>query len=370
MYVLYNLIIRRSRNTTMTKLFLIRHAEAEGNLYRFAQGQMESFITPTGYKQIALLAERFRDEPIDALYSSDLRRTLTTAGAITKYHDLTPIRDPGLREMGLGIFEGVAFGNMRKADPQQMYYFNCDPDKWCVEGAETFRECTERIFTTVSRIARENDGKTVAVVSHGMVIRSLLAHILGVKSENISDVPHGDNTAVTLLIYEDGGFTVRYMNDVSHLPPELSPFRKQVWWRKGYNGAEPGNLSFEPLDPAAPMHEIFKTYLGDALGTAVEDFAVSPECVAGVYCGDEPAGVIAFRPEAELCRIDALCLDEKYRGSGLGIQLLGYVVLYARKHDINLLRLGFAPPDERGAAFARDKGFAPNADGVPELRLG
>ena len=354
----------------MTKLFLIRHAEAEGNLYRFAQGQMESFITPTGYIQIALLAERFRDEPLDALYSSDLRRTLTTAGAITKYHDLTPIRDPGLREMGLGIFEGMSFGNMRKADPQQMYYFNCDPDKWCAEGAETFRECTERILGAVTRIAKANDGKTVAVVSHGMVIRSLLAHILKVKSENIGDVPHGDNTAVSLLTYEDGQFTVHYMNDVSHLPPELSPFRKQVWWRKGYNGAEPGNLSFEPLDPSAPVPEIFGAYLGDALGAAAEDFALSPECVAGVYCGTEPAGVIAFRPEQDLCRIDALCLADEYRGQGLGIQLLGYIVLYARKHDIDLLRLGFEPADERGAAFARDKGFVPGTDGVSELRLG
>ena len=55
---------------------------------------------------------------------------------------------------------------------------------------------------------------------------------------------------------------------------------------------------------------------------------------------------------------------------GLGIQLLGYVVLYARKHGINLLRLGFEPADERGAAFARDKGFVPGTDGLSELRLG
>ena len=66
----------------MTTLYLIRHAEAEGNLYRIAQGQCDSIITDRGYQQIAALAERFRDEPIDAVYSSDLTRTCITAGAI------------------------------------------------------------------------------------------------------------------------------------------------------------------------------------------------------------------------------------------------------------------------------------------------
>ena len=59
----------------MTTIYMIRHAEAEGNLYRIVQGQHNSFITPCGHRQIACLAERFKDVQLDALYSSDLRRT-------------------------------------------------------------------------------------------------------------------------------------------------------------------------------------------------------------------------------------------------------------------------------------------------------
>ena len=72
----------------MTTLFLIRHAQAEGNLYRIAQGHFDSCITALGYRQIDALAERFKNVHLDALYSSDLRRTRTTATAITRYHDL------------------------------------------------------------------------------------------------------------------------------------------------------------------------------------------------------------------------------------------------------------------------------------------
>ena len=66
----------------MTRIYLIRHAEAEGNLYRIAQGQYDSLITDRGYRQIEALAGRFDDIPIDAVYSSDLSRTCITAAAI------------------------------------------------------------------------------------------------------------------------------------------------------------------------------------------------------------------------------------------------------------------------------------------------
>ena len=149
----------------MTTIYMIRHAEAEGNLYRIVQGQHNSFITPRGHRQIACLAERFKDVQLDALYSSDLRRTVTTAGAITKYHALEMQLTERLREINLGVCEGMSFGDMYKFDPVQMDNFNNDPAQWRAPGAETFAECTERIVSAVTEIAAKNDGRTVAVAT-------------------------------------------------------------------------------------------------------------------------------------------------------------------------------------------------------------
>lgn len=67
----------------MTTIYLVRHAEAEGNLYRIAHGHYNSCITDDrGCRQIRALAERFRDVPVDAVYASDLIRTRTTAQSI------------------------------------------------------------------------------------------------------------------------------------------------------------------------------------------------------------------------------------------------------------------------------------------------
>ena len=86
----------------MTTVYLIRHAEAEGNLYRRVHGWYDSLITENGYRQIAALRGRFADVPIDAVYSSDLFRTRTTAKAIYKPKGLTLTTRKSLREVSMG----------------------------------------------------------------------------------------------------------------------------------------------------------------------------------------------------------------------------------------------------------------------------
>ena len=86
----------------MTSIYLIRHAEAEGNLYRIAQGQYDSILTDRGWRQVRALERRFADIHIDAVYSSDLYRTCATATAIYKPKNLPLHRVRELREICVG----------------------------------------------------------------------------------------------------------------------------------------------------------------------------------------------------------------------------------------------------------------------------
>ena len=72
----------------MTKIYLVRHAEAEGNLYRLVQGHFDGLVTKLGYDQIRALRRRFENIPIDAVYSSDLFRARTTARAVSEPRNL------------------------------------------------------------------------------------------------------------------------------------------------------------------------------------------------------------------------------------------------------------------------------------------
>ena len=121
----------------MTRIYLIRHAEAEGNLYRLAHGHYDSLITERGYQQIAALRERFADIPIDAVYASDLFRTRTTARAIYEPKGLPLHTTPAFREVGMGVWEGRTWQELAMEDEAALDRFNRDMVHWHVEGSET-----------------------------------------------------------------------------------------------------------------------------------------------------------------------------------------------------------------------------------------
>ena len=137
----------------MTTIYLIRHAEAEGNLFRRAQGHWNGKITERGKKQIDALAGRFKDIHIDAVYSSDLDRAVETAGALLRGRDLELHTTRQLREIHMGVWEGDSWGNLSYRWPEQMYNFNNDPDRWVVPGAESFARCLARMTAALAEIA-------------------------------------------------------------------------------------------------------------------------------------------------------------------------------------------------------------------------
>lgn len=360
----------------MTDIYLIRHAQAEGNLYRIVQGHFNSYITAKGRRQIDALAERFKDVHLDALYSSDLRRTLETAGAITRYHALTIQKTERLREINLGVCEGMSFGQMYEYDPEQMNYFNHDPERWHAEGAESFAQCTERMVSALTQIAEENDGRTIAVVSHGMAIRSFLARILKVKSENIRDLPHGDNTSVSRLRYENGTFKVEYYNDNSHLGEDISTFAKQTWWRNDVKELDLSNLSYRQLDPRTDG-ETYIEYYAEAWRAAHGDLSrFLPElylrdarkaadkgtgAIWGVYRADELIGMLEIDTErgrhAGYGWISLICIKPEWRGQGLGIQPLGYAITRFQMLGRNAVRLHVSSENTAALEFYRHCGF-------------
>ena len=220
----------------MTTLYLIRHAEAEGNLYRIAQGQHESNLTGRGRRQVRALEHRFADISV---YSSDLYRTRATAAAIYKPKRLPLRLCPGLREICVGDWEGRTWGDIARRTPQAMADFSSRMDRWSIPGAETPAEVLARVRSAVEDIARANPGKTLALFSHGYAIRLLLANLQGISLRDTGEKsPTGDNTAVSLLEWDGERLRVIWQNDNRHLKtPEYLAGETSI--RRAY-ALEPG----------------------------------------------------------------------------------------------------------------------------------
>lgn len=360
----------------MTQIYLIRHAEAEGNLYRRVQGQYDSLVTQRGLEQIKALEERFRDVAIDVVYSSDLFRTRKTASAVYLSHHLPLHTDPGLREVAMGAWEDKPWGQVGREDRQQLIYFNANDPRWHVPGGETFPILRQRLMTTLEKIARAHDGQTVAVVSHGMAIRNALAGVLGLPVEGGKEVAHCDNTGVSLLEFEDGKWNAVYLNDNSHLPEGLSTFAEQKWWKAGSGLWDDANLWYRPLDMETEgefyyqcRKEAWEVIHGSAVNFEGEVFvrnaqaqaAVSEKAVWQVMLDDHPAGVLQLDiPTAQWEKygpVPFLYLLPEFRRRGLGVQLIGQAVSVFRAMGCDTLRLRCAPDNAVAQRFYARYGF-------------
>ncbi len=361
----------------MTRLYLIRHAEAEGNLYRRCQGWYDSLVTHRGYRQIAALEQRFQSIPIDAVYSSDLFRTMATANAICRPKGLLLQTRSDLREIRLGIWEDRPWADIAHTDPEGMRGFNTSSADWSVEGGENFRRLGDRMAAAVMDIAERNPGGNVAIFSHGMAIRALQGTLLGLPIEEWATLGHGDNTSVTAIEIEGGRANILWRNDSAHLPPETSTLAQQVWWKAGSGGREDTNLRYQPLDMEQngkfyyearkeawlSIHGTIHQFDGDGfVREAMEQWRVNPRAVTCAYLRDEPVGILQmdttrYANEA-VGYIPFYYMVPKHRNSGLGVQLMGEAISLYRPLDRSRLRLRCAPDNHVAQRFYERYGFS------------
>lgn len=353
-----------------TKIYVIRHAEAEGNIYCRCHGQFESSVTANGLRQIEALSRRFDGETVDACYSSDLLRTRVTARAICAPRGLALRLDPRFREVNLGAWEDVPFGQLEWEQGEMLRRFNSDPYHWHVDGAEDFETYSARIVEGLREVAERHAGGTVAVFAHGAVIRGMQLRLFHAEARSLG---HCDNTGVNLLEYEDGAFRAVYLNDDSHMPRELSTLAQQSWWRAAEGGVS-YELWFRPMEPDPAWYTACRRaawesvygpageFDGMAYYRAARDIAARwPEAVCDVMAGGKRVGLVQLSPERttppEAGYISFLYLEPEYRGMGLGVQLLGQAISFYRRMGRTRLQLSVSPRNQAALAFYRRWGF-------------
>ena len=210
----------------MTKLYFIRHCEAEGNTRGVLQGRSDCDVSGNSAKQLELVSLRLRNVPFAAFYSSPLKRAFKTAQAIDRYHNLEIVKDKRLIEIDMGDWEGRSWADIEEEGTAMFRIWNESPGEFQVPNGESIRGVCDRMWAAAQDIARANEGKTVCVVSHGCAIRTLLCRALGKPLHELGNLPWCDNTGVSVIDFERGAAHVVTMNDASHIPPELSVYRR------------------------------------------------------------------------------------------------------------------------------------------------
>ena len=215
-----------------TRLVLVRHAEAEGNFTRVFHGWTDSEITPKGHTQAKLAAERLKDVPLDVLYSSSLRRTRQTAGYIAEVKQLPIIPSDKLKEINGGDWERMPWEVLPERWPTAYYTWENEPHIHQMPNGESMEEFQKRLLDEIMLIMENNRGKNIGIITHGTAIRTLMAAFRHMDLDEMQNIRWYDNTAITIVDYENGRFSVMLEGDASHLNKDTSTLENQSWWQE------------------------------------------------------------------------------------------------------------------------------------------
>ena len=188
-------------------IFLIRHGETLGNASRTVQ-RPDNPLSPRGAAQAERLARRLEYLGIAAILSSDFARAMTTAEHLRRVTG-TPISyDPLLQERSFGDLRGTPYAKL-DFDMFAVDYAPPGGETW-----EVFHARVDRAWALVREAATATGGH-LAVVTHGLVCRSLAArHLILPEGQ---EVPvRWENTSLTVVDHP-APWRVRLLNCIAHL---------------------------------------------------------------------------------------------------------------------------------------------------------
>jgi alpha-ribazole phosphatase len=195
----------------MTRFWLIRHGALVEEARNRCYGALDFALSETGRAQVTRAAEYLAGEPLTAIYTSSLSRAVESARIIAEPSS-TPIHiAPDLREMNFGDLEGLTYDEIATRYPDIYRQWMDAPTKVVFPNGESFREMRARVLQAFAAIQAESEGKTVALVTHGGVIRILIAWALQLPDSSLFRLAQ-DHAAISLLTVTDGFPTVQLLN--------------------------------------------------------------------------------------------------------------------------------------------------------------
>jgi probable phosphoglycerate mutase len=156
-----------------TVVTVVRHGETQWNAEGRIQGHQPVGLNERGLRQAEALASRLRGEAYEAFYSSDLRRAMDTAEAISRVTGQEIFKDSRLREWKLGVLEGLASEDAALRYPEAYTAFRKENPGYLIPGGESIRQRFERSIDCINDLASRYEGAKILVVSHGGVLDDL-----------------------------------------------------------------------------------------------------------------------------------------------------------------------------------------------------
>ena len=200
----------------VTRIIAIRHGETAWNVDTRIQGHLDVSLNDVGLWQASQVARALMDEPIVAIYASDLLRAWQTAQAIASVAGCPLSAHVGLRERGFGEFEGRTYAEIEAIWPEMSLQWRRREPEWAPPGGESLATMRARVLQTVNTLAAQHLGGQIVLVAHGGVMDILYRLATGQELQAPRAWQLG-NAAINRLLWTPEGLTLVGWADTGHL---------------------------------------------------------------------------------------------------------------------------------------------------------
>ena len=181
-------------------LDMLRHGETE--LGGGMRGSIDDALTPTGWAQMrAAVAE---SGPWDRIVTSPLQRCARFAEELAERLAVPLSVERGLQELHFGDWEGHSAAQLMETDEQGLGLFWSDPYAFTPPNGEPVIEFSARVLAAVQRLHHAYVGERILLISHGGVMRLLLAQARGLPREQLLQVSVGHGALLAISVAADG----------------------------------------------------------------------------------------------------------------------------------------------------------------------
>ncbi len=211
------------------KLILVRHGESKSNEDNRFTGQRDIPLSALGERQAEnLKGYILKNYQIDRIYSSSLIRAYNTIKPIAEVLNLPITKVPELKEIDGGKWEEKTMEDIEGAYPADYALWKENVGLARCTGGESMTDVKNRAVAALKKIAEENEGKIVLIGTHAGVLRALECYFKGISFEEMKNVPWQANTAVSVLEYANGQFTIIKMGETEHLGDLLTNLSAKI----------------------------------------------------------------------------------------------------------------------------------------------
>jgi alpha-ribazole phosphatase len=193
------------------KLILVRHAEVSDAARGRCYGRFDIPLSEVGRTQCEALAGRLSTENVEVVLSSPSMRARETAEAIARPHGLDISVLDELSEVDFGAFEGLTYDEIAAAWPDVYAEWMAEPAVVRFPGGETLADLKRRVVGAVQRLRADHEEHLVVAVTHGGVVRAVLAEALGLSDDQAFRIAI-ETASMTRVEWQDGTTIVRGVN--------------------------------------------------------------------------------------------------------------------------------------------------------------